>query len=1124
MLATAQRHCRLFLVVLCAVLLSGLVCAQASKPALLFAMPPHTTYIVKPLVAMGFTVDTCGTEQVAARLASGKYNIAVIATLPDDGRKAVDAFLAKGGGVFVCNPDGTFGNTANWTKTNEWLTRWGARPRWELLRDSDEKNVVTDIMGCRLSWSNQVSAPVNDGVNGVLTLMWGSSGGCEPPMSFDLSPAWTPAVRGAATMTNAQEKRNDIPLQPWQPTSGFTPEPPLLAIRAADAGRMAVLGIRAEWLFNPPSFCPTTEVMLSKGSGGKSSDWLRVFANTFRWLAAPSLKAGLGGAATPDAVLNPPFPVWPLVPPMAWEASPTAVPDHAQYPGLVGARTALSSGTGSVADYVKAAKAAGLTFIVFLEDELKMDAQKWQRLTAECAANSDANFAAIPGLTYEDAQGNHLYSFAADVQFPKPAMLLPDRRLATTQVMRSRAYFDYVNELMIQKAISGFWNHRANYLHPADYKLYNSFPIFSAENGKPIDNAFADYQYLLGVGGCQSVLAFEFMTSPAQVAERAKNGWRVMSYRPPDYLRTQWQNIAMTFSGPDYPQYITQGPTIPVWEAPNRMTETHGEWWRPDLEEYRLRFRAASELGLKSVTLYDGEQVYRRWLPGGAKSFAQELVLTSVQQHGFYLVVEDQAGKRAISMELWCRNLLLAAYLLSDRCNFMGDGRLRTRAGEQWWIPVGFGNGYGIPPNKGLLQQEIQPAIWLTQPAPTLPIDGAPGGFPTQSLNFGAQIPGELPYIFSSPTLPLVSREIAIGQGNYRLGYDPAEEGAKATPLGHQYQQPQRGAGGAWDSWHKLIPTRKVTGWVRTYACNFIPPDNFRIGWHETNLTVKEPITLDKAQGMQVMYVTGKNWVIYQDGKPIATPDADNLYGAFKRGTVAVLEDKGGAIIVMPMDDKLSYHYYRGGFFNLLYRSEKTELATGETLHYTVAFAGASGRKTTAEILDFAAKFGVLTPGATAYTPVVTTGKTLDTYLLWQLAAANGEKVEAKLPQVTLPAYLPVRVEGLHDHWSVYLLDKQRQGINFRELPIRDGVTYAQLDPTAAGADLFIGHPLTCNHPEVSLLVSWQQPGLWYVEAHNPKERTLTTKITTVHGWTRFALNESVTLKAGESRVWRVKE
>ncbi|NQU09607.1 LamG domain-containing protein, partial [bacterium] len=260
---------------------------------------------------------------------------------------------------------------------------------------------------------------------------------------------------------------------------------------------------------------------------GKPSDWLRVFANTFRWLAEPSLKAGLGGATTPADLIDPPMKPWPAPPVFDW-TKVVAMPDQPQVAGLIGARTALSSGSGTVADYATAAKKAGLQFIVFLEDSLAMDQAKWDQLVKACDAACDKSFIAVPGLTYEDAQGNHLYAFADNVKFPKPEWLLPDRRLATTMPMRSRRYFDYVNEYMKQHIISGFWQHRRNWVHVADYKLYNSFPIHSSIDGKPADDAFGDYRYLMGWGGCHAVLAFEIMTRPSLVAERANKGWRVV--------------------------------------------------------------------------------------------------------------------------------------------------------------------------------------------------------------------------------------------------------------------------------------------------------------------------------------------------------------------------------------------------------------------------------------------------------------------------------------------------------------------------------------------------------------------------------------------------------------------
>ncbi len=420
------------------------------------------------------------------------------------------------------------------------------------------------MLGCQLSWSDHLLPPVNDGVPGVLTVLHGSG----DMGSFDLSPAWTPVVRGAATMTSTHDDLKYVPLQPWMP-GDFITSPPLLAIREAQGGRMAVLGFRA-WIFTAPGWCPTVEAMLTPAPKANPATGCA---------SAPIPSAGWRRPrCRPEWAVRSPRTRCTTLPPRSGRrrsrSGECRTEDSAtrNIPGLIGARTALSTGSGTVADYVREAKAAHLSFIVFLEDLFKMDDGKWQQLVADCTACSDATFAAIPGLTYEDAQGNHLYVFADRVKLPAPSMLLPDRRLATTQEMRSRAYFDYIDQSMEQDAVSGFWNHKANFLPPADYNSM-TLSIYSAVDGKPVDDAFADYQYFMGIGACQNVLALEFMTSPAQVAERARHGWRVVSYHEPEFLRSKWKLATMSFSGMNYPQYITQGPSIPVWETTEQERE-----------------------------------------------------------------------------------------------------------------------------------------------------------------------------------------------------------------------------------------------------------------------------------------------------------------------------------------------------------------------------------------------------------------------------------------------------------------------------------------------------------------------------------------------------------------------
>ncbi len=165
----------------------------------------------------------------------------------------------------------------------------------------------------------------------------------------------------------------------------------------------------------------------------------------------------------------------------------------------------------------------------------------------------------------------------------------------------------------------------------------------------------------------------------------------------------------------------------------------------------------------------------------------------------------------------------------------------------------------------------------------------------------------------------------------------------------------------------------------------------------------------------------------------------------------------------------------------------------------------------------------MLEPGTVGYRPAITRGKQLDNYLIWRLQADAAGAVEARLPKANLPCFLTTSVDGLNDNWSAYLLDRARANPNFRSLPIRDGRTFAQLDLNEADSDLFIGHPVTADQAEVRILVSWKEPGLWYVEAHNPGHKPMNLKLKANEGWNLFDFAESVELPPGASRVWTVK-
>lgn len=115
--------------VLCclALLLAPPVMAD-TRPAVLFVGGVHAGYVVKPLVEMGIEVDTCEAGALRERLAGGAYNVVVTGEVGDAARSALDAFVSKGGGVFVTNPGHNYSRERDWVATNRWLEGKGARP------------------------------------------------------------------------------------------------------------------------------------------------------------------------------------------------------------------------------------------------------------------------------------------------------------------------------------------------------------------------------------------------------------------------------------------------------------------------------------------------------------------------------------------------------------------------------------------------------------------------------------------------------------------------------------------------------------------------------------------------------------------------------------------------------------------------------------------------------------------------------------------------------------------------------------------------------------------------------------------------------------------------------------
>jgi hypothetical protein len=1098
----------------------------AAKPAVLFAFTRerlHVEYAAQRFYEQGLEIDQCRMGELQEHLDSGRYNVVVVGTTPAEQLPVLDEFLAAGGGVFMFYPGNPHAHGEAWTASLEWLREKGAASRYDVLTQTEKEKLYIGALRMRYSWTDRVAGDFADGVEGLLLYTLGKNPiGQQPLMSYDFGEAWSPTVRaGDGVVSTPVESTRPIH-QPWIPATTREGEAVTVAgVRQVGEGRLGVMGLPLQWTVAAPRNCPAAEEMLFGTVAQKRSDWLRYLVNAYRWLAEPSLAKGYGGAETPYRLM-----VWnekKVSPPDFVEWSETLAADpEVQSVGLLGARTELSGGQGSVRTWVAEAKKAGLDFIAFLEPLRELTRPEWQRLTEACAELSDESFVALPGLLIEDAQGNHIFSFAGTVDYPDETYLTGDRRLATVGQKRIAAYFEYHHEQLGQRAATGFWRHDENYIHYVDYKMYNGFAVKSFVDGEPVDDAEEEYAYLNGVGCLPGGFALEIMTRPELVAERAAQGWKTVVDLPLSELSEKLRARILTFSG-NGGVYITSGPTVDIWKHHTAGTWNRGQWWRPDVWQYRDQIKVTSPVGLKTVVLRDGDQrVLRRWALEGEKEFYYEFVNQKAQQRGLYVVAEDMEGGRAITTAFFPRNLLMEQFYCSDRCNFLGNARAVDPETQQWnWLQTGMTGHSGITPNKGTFRiyAKLDPTTTLTKHAATLPIDGRPMGEPGARVQFYDNFPGRVSNLYSWPQVYLIGPDIAIGQTDLKLQYWPGEEGATETPLGYTYEGKQLAFGGAWSSWHKLEPIEAFRGTYRAHAANR-RGRGFRLGWAAMEIVYRRATPVGEKKALHVANAGGKGntWRLYRGGEEVDLESAAGGEGPLDRGTFAVHTGEGGATMIVGLGEGLEYSSHRTTL-RLRYPLDKETLAPGDAIRFRIGYLGNGSGTRLPEMVQAARDLGIATPGRTAYQPEVSRGEELDRYFLWQLRAADGA-VNATAPRASIDGYVTARVEGFNDNWPVYLLDRNRAWPNYRKLPLRDGVAYAQIDFNERDVDLFIGHPLRAQEEALLLHAVYLTKGQWRVEAHNPTEAPLETTVRSDPDWPLFSFEKRVSLKPGTSQSW----
>src|SRR5690606_28209297 len=142
-------------------------------------------------------------------------------------------------------------------------------------------------------------------------------------------------------------------------------------------------------------------IAMERGDGQRPSHLLKLLDNLYRWLAEPGIAQGFGGyeRTNANAIHMPTYDADALnkaaqddsVVAGSWaspESDPLVTGPVRPMKILVGARSDLSDGQGSVAQWAAAARAAGYDVVCFTERLEHIDHARWDDYVASCHEHS----------------------------------------------------------------------------------------------------------------------------------------------------------------------------------------------------------------------------------------------------------------------------------------------------------------------------------------------------------------------------------------------------------------------------------------------------------------------------------------------------------------------------------------------------------------------------------------------------------------------------------------------------------------------------------------------------------------------------------------------------------------
>lgn len=1041
------------------------------------------------------TSDTAASEEVVAAF-----------------RARLDAYSKAGGGIiWVPMSFGHWGTYWNKTVGKYYDVQSLEEDIYDPPKTVDINPAFNNPLYRYLWTTNVAKHPVTEGVRGLLLPSVGEwSWPGTVPMKFGKS--WTPIIRGmesTVTVGNAAPLGSGMHEFKPEVKGSYAAAPQIVGVRESvdGCGRMMVFPFHAThtWLnFNHFAF---NDAMMLKGDGAHPSDGLRLITNACKWLAKPATKAGLGGYQPPTRSARPALqPVdWSTAAftPNSWSGMGTwwddvkqldvpmelSTPNARDFKGVVGARTEASDGKGSVADYVTEAKKLGLSFIIFLENLEKCDDARYAKMVADCKAQSNDKFAAIPGYLYRDLGGNLQFAYRTN-KLPLAKNITPERRVRVP------------NDIIEQNGWAsgqGLAELGKMKLDLAYVFLFTAVAPYVYDGDKLIDDGVAKYCYSEGLGHMYAPVSLTIVRSPEALGATVAAAHLTV-------IHSESLNDAMLKSlgrSGEHPHavYLSNGPTITRWGALNPLG--HPIW--PGKDRVRFALSTESSAGIREVKIMDAVTgaVYREFHPDGVKTFTCEIDESHKQQWCLVPMVTDINGHTAIAAGLQTYEDGNRLWPMGDRLMGMhhsfgwDESHQKLKKMSGWLAGITWVKPYDIRPGYPSNSREVE-----------LKIQGIDGGaihsaaidiHPSVTTDFGIE-----------PKVP------ALRFHNTLASFDCAVMDYLGDSQFMENKRAKKKSPGWWETPDPQVSNETVDIHDQEWAVRPRYLAAVAANMHELTVTFKRDAKLDRinvgalrsggeAVNLLLMLRDTEGdftWMI----PPRDTFSRNGTLPA--GGYIFPANYRGGAVGIINLGPQPIDYSSGGAASQLFIAGNGRSVKAGEkiTVRFMTFMRPWQDQLNNHWLKKFIADYGIESkPG---YTYEVKQGnlKKID-YAMDLESTQGGASVEVK--KYDLPHNLLVRVSGVAGNAIAGRYDQRSKQLLI--LSILDGTASSSINTTLGDTQLYIGELFHCEGDGVVLSAVQDGADRMLVEIHNPTDKPKTVKLTAVPGFTPLAgLNDTV--------------